>query len=217
MVIKYLFCIYIILVYNLNKLHSGAIFMKKSLLLTILVISLLGLIGCASSKDVAVQEVEASNSMLDLLPEWILSTPKSADMHYAVGTAKAANLQTSIKRAEAEGRTSISEWVQTSVKEVIKTYVNDAGSGDNRQNIDAFEAISVQVSQSVLSGVTREKLYQADDGTVYVLMAIPLSNVEKAFEPASQAVSQAFEENEAAEAANQKMADAFAKLLNGEI
>lgn len=130
--------------------------MKKSLLLTILVISLLGLIGCASSKDVAVQEVEASNSMLDLLPEWILSTPKSADMHYAVGTAKAANLQTSIKRAEAEGRTSISEWVQTSVKEVIKTYVNDAGSGDNRQNIDAFEAISVQVSQSVLSGVTRE-------------------------------------------------------------
>lgn len=48
-------------------------------------------------------------------------------------------------------------------------------------------------------------------------MAIPLSNVEKAFEPASQAVSQAFEKNEAAEAANQKMADAFAKLLNGEI
>ena len=38
----------------------------------------------------------------------------------------------------------------------------------------------------------------------YVLMAIPLSNVEKAFEPASQAVSQAFEKNEAAEAANQK-------------
>jgi len=217
MVNKYLFCIYKILVYNLNKLYSGAIFMKKSLLLTILVISLLGLIGCASSKDVAVQEVEASNSMLDSLPEWILSTPKSADMHYAVGTAKAANLQTSIKRAEAEGRTSISEWVQTSVKEVIKTYVNDAGSGDNRQNIDAFEAISVQVSQSVLSGVTREKLYQADDGTVYVLMAIPLSNVEKAFEPASQAVSQTFEKNEAAEAANQKMADAFAKLLNGEI
>ncbi|MDC7249540.1 MAG: hypothetical protein PQJ49_06470 [Sphaerochaetaceae bacterium] len=192
--------------------------MKKLLLMSIVLISLLAMMGCTTSKEMVVQEpVPVSNSKLDSLPSWILSTPKSADMHYAIGTAKAANLQTSIKRAEAEGRTSISEWIQTSVKEVIKTYVNDAGSGDNRQNVDAFEAISVQVSESVLNGVTREKLYQADDGTVYVLMAIPLSNVEKAFEPASQAVSQAFEENEAAEAANQKMADAFAKLLNGEI
>ncbi|MCY1152057.1 MAG: hypothetical protein PQJ45_09500 [Sphaerochaetaceae bacterium] len=192
--------------------------MKKLLLMSIVLISLLAMMGCTTSKEMVVQEpVPVTNSKLDSLPSWILSTPKSADMHYAIGTAKAANLQTSIKRAEAEGRTSISEWIQTSVKEVIKTYVNDAGSGDNRQNVDAFEAISVQVSESVLNGVTREKLYQADDGTVYVLMAIPLSNVEKAFEPASQAVSQAFEENEAAEAANQKMADAFAKLLNGEI
>ena len=192
--------------------------MKKLLLMSIVLISLLGLMSCATSKEVVVEEpVPVSNSKLDSLPSWILSTPQSADMHYAIGTAKAANLQTSIKRAEAEGRTSISEWIKTSVKEVIKTYVNDAGSGDNRQNIDAFEAISVQVSESVLNGVRREKLYQADDGTVYVLMSIPLSNVEAAFEPASQAISETFEENEAAEAANQKMADAFAKLLNGEI
>jgi hypothetical protein len=208
--------LYYIVVYL--KKNIGAHFMKKLLLMSIVLISLLAMMGCTTSKEMVVQEpVPVTNSKLDSLPSWILNTPKSADMHYAIGTAKAANLQTSIKRAEAEGRTSISEWIQTSVKEVIKTYVNDAGSGDNRQNVDAFEAISVQVSESVLNGVTREKLYQADDGTVYVLMAIPLSNVEKAFEPASQAISQTFEENEAAEAANQKMADAFAKLLNGEI
>lgn len=175
------------------------------------------MVGCATSEEIVVKEpVEKSNTMLDQLPDWILNTPKSADMHYAVGTAKAANLQTSIKRAEAEGRNSISEWISTSVKEVITTYVSDAGSGDNRQNLDAFEAISIQVSESVLNGVTRDKLYQADDGTVYVLMGIPLSNVQKAFEPASQAVSQAFEANEAADAANKKMADAFAKLLSGD-
>ncbi|MGD1823066.1 MAG: hypothetical protein ACPKM0_09950 [Pleomorphochaeta sp.] len=191
--------------------------MKKILLSLLVVISLFSMVGCATAPKAELAVPEATNTKLDQLPDWILTTPKSADMHYAIGTAKAANLQTSIKRAEAEGRTSISEWIKTSVKEVIKTYVNDAGSGDNRQNLDAFEAISVQVSESVLSGVTREKLYQADDGTVYVLMAIPLSNVEKSFEPASQAVADAYEENEAAAAANEKMADAFAKLLNGEI
>lgn len=191
--------------------------MKKILLSLLVVISLFSMVGCATAPKAELAVPEVTNTKLDQLPDWILTTPKSADMHYAIGTAKAANLQTSIKRAEAEGRTSISEWIKTSVKEVIKTYVNDAGSGDNRQNLDAFEAISVQVSESVLSGVTREKLYQADDGTVYVLMGIPLSNVEKSFEPASQAVADAYEENEAAAAANEKMADAFAKLLNGEI
>ena len=192
--------------------------MKKIMLGLLLLASLIGLAGCTTSKGLDTNSAnEVTNTKLDSLPEWILNTPKSADMYYAIGTAKSTNLQTSIKRAEAEGRTSISEWIQTSVKEVIKTYVNDAGTGDNRQNLDAFEAISVQVSESVLNGVTREKLYQGDDGTVYVLMAIPLSNVEKAFEPASEAVSQAYEENEAAAAANQKMADAFAKILSGEI
>jgi hypothetical protein len=192
--------------------------MKKTFITVLMLVALLGLVSCATSKDVIIQEsVEPTNTMLDSLPDWILNNPKSADMYYAVGTAKAANLQTSIKRAEAEGRTAISEWIQTSVKEVIKTYVNDAGSGDNRQNIDAFEAISVQVSESCLHGVTREKLFQDEDGTVYVLMGIPLSNVEKAFEPASQAVANVYEENEAAAAANDKMAEAFAKLLNGEI
>lgn len=192
--------------------------MRKLLLIVLVVASVFGFTSCSTTKEAApVVAPEKTNSALDNLPDWILSTPNSADMHYAIGTAKAANLQTAIKRAEAEGRTAISEWVQTSVKEVIKTYVNDAGSGDNRQNIDAFEAISVQVSESTLNGVTREKLYQGDDGTVYVLMGIPLSNVEKAFEPASEAITNKFEQNEAAEEANKKMTEAFAKLLNGEI
>ncbi|MDC7244209.1 MAG: hypothetical protein PQJ44_10040, partial [Sphaerochaetaceae bacterium] len=91
--------------------------MKKLLLMSIVLISLLAMMGCTTSKEMVVQEpVPVTNSKLDSLPSWILSTPKSADMHYAIGTAKAANLQTSIKRAEAEGRTSISEWIQTSVK-----------------------------------------------------------------------------------------------------
>lgn len=192
--------------------------MKKILLNLLILVSLFGLMSCATTNDVKMgNTTSVSNSAMDKLPDWILNTPKSADMHYAVGSAKGSNLQISIKRAEVEGRTAISEWIQTSVKEVITSYVNDAGSGDNRQNIDAFESISVQVSESVLNGVTRDKLYQGDDGTVYVLMGIPLNNVQKAFEPASKAVAKNFEKNEAADVANQKMEDAFAKLLAGEL
>ncbi len=192
--------------------------MKKVLLTSLLLISFLGLMGCATPQEVVVQEpAAASNSALDSLPDWILTTPKSADMHFAVGTAIAVNLPTAIKRAEAEGRTAISQWISIMVKSAIKTFVNDAGSGNDRQNIDAFEAISVQVSQNSLNGVTRDKLFQGDDGTVYVLMGIPLANVQKAFEPASNAIVNTFSKNEAADVANARLADGFYNLLNGDV
>lgn len=171
------------------------------------------MVGCLST-DNTVKEAKLSNSILDDLPPWILNKPATDEYYYAVGAAKGSTLLLSTKRAEAEGRTAISQWIQTSVKEVITTYVSDAGSGDNRQNLDAFEAISVQVSQTSLQGVKREKLYQDDDRTVYVLMSIPIENIEKAFVPASEAVAETFEVNETAEEANKKMTEAFKKLLN---
>jgi hypothetical protein len=47
------------------------------------------------------------------------------------------------------------------------------------------------------------------------LCTIPIANIQKSFEPAAEAVAEAFIENEAADAANAKMKDAFANLLKG--
>ena len=122
--------------------------------------------------------------------------------------------QISIKRATVEAKNKIAEWVSTQVKEVIVTYVNDAGSGSDRQALDAMEAISLQVAEATLSGVTTEEMWIDVEGGVWVLCSIPLENIEKNFQPAAEAVAEAFAKNEAADAANAKMKDSFAALLN---
>jgi hypothetical protein len=62
-------------------------------------------------------------------------------------------------------------------------------------------------------GVATEEMWVDAEGGVWVLSSIPLANIQKSFEPAAEAVAEAFVESDAAEAANVKMKDAFANLL----
>lgn len=191
--------------------------MKKVLIVLIAVLMVISLTGCASTKKDATPPAPAKKVILGAdgipQPDWVYKTVSSQDMHYESGYGMMSNKQNSIKRATVEAKNKIAAWVQTSVKEVVVTYVNDAGSGDNRQNLDAMETISQQVAEATLSGVTTEEMWVDADGGVWVLCSIPLANIEKSFEPAAEAVSEAFVESDAAAAANAKMKDAFANLL----
>ncbi len=181
---------------------------------------ILALGGCTTSRDV--QTVEPEKTVVLGMngipqPDWVYKNVTAQDMHYESGFGKMSNQQISIKRATVEAKNKIAEWISTQVKEVIVTYVNDAGSGDNRQALDAMESISLQVAEATLSGVTTEEMWIDSEGGVWVLCSIPLNNVEKSFEPAASAVAEAFSENEASEVANTKMKNAFANLLKGSI
>jgi len=191
--------------------------MKKVLIGLVAVLMVFGLTGCASTKKETPPPAPPKKVILGAdgipQPDWVFKTVSSQDMHFESGYGMMSNKQNSIKRATVEAKNKIAAWVQTSVKEVVVTYVNDAGSGDNRQNLDAMETISQQVAEATLSGVTTEEMWVDADGGVWVLCSIPLANIEKSFEPAAEAVSEAFVESDAAAAANAKMKDAFANLL----
>ncbi len=186
-----------------------------------LVITMLFMFGsCTTSKQFEVGEPVEEKAQVVLgmdgipQPEWVYSRVSAQDLHYETGYGKMSDRQNSIKRATVEAKNKIAEWINTNVKEVIVTYVNDSGSGDNRQALDAMESISMQVAEATLSGVTTEKMWIDAEGGAWVLCSIPLANIEKNFEPAAEAVAEAFSENEAAEAANKKMKEAFAQLLS---
>ncbi|MCK9192139.1 MAG: hypothetical protein M0P10_11430 [Sphaerochaetaceae bacterium] len=191
--------------------------MKKKLIIGLMITTALALTSCATTKAQPAPQQVKEVVKDDSVPSWFYNTPIAEDVHYATGTAKAVNRQTAIKIAEMAARNQMAEWIETNVKEVMTNYVNDAGEGDNRQNLDAFESISVQVATASLKGVTREKFEFDDDGNVYVLMSIPLASVESAFEPASAAVAEKFSQNDAAAEANAKMQSAFEELLNGNL
>ncbi|HKL56868.1 MAG TPA: hypothetical protein VJ854_00590 [Sphaerochaeta sp.] len=191
--------------------------MKKIVFALVALVLVFGLSGCATVAKDGPPPAPAKTIVLGAdgipQPDWVYKTVSSQDMHYESGYGKMSNKQISIKRATVEAKNKIAAWVSTTVKEVVVTYVNDAGSGDNRQAMDAMESISQQVAEATLSGVTTEEMWIDADNGVWVLCSIPLVNIEKSFEPAAEAVAEAFVESDAAAAANAKMKDAFANLL----
>lgn len=191
--------------------------MKRLLIVLVSLVMVFSFVGCASTTKVAEHSEPVAQVVLGFdgipQPDWVYKTVSAQDMHYESGYGKMSDKQISIKRATVEAKNKIAAWISTSVKEVVVTYVNDAGSGDNRQAMDAMESISQQVAEATLSGVTTEEMWIDAEGGVWVLCSIPLANVQKSFEPAAEAVAEAFVESDAAEAANAKMKDAFANLL----
>lgn len=189
---------------------------NRVILMAFVLVLLLG--GCTTSR--VAEKVEPVRPVvlgMDGIPQpdWVYKMVSAQDRHYESGYGKMSERQISIKRATVEAKNKIAEWISTQVKEVIVTYVNDAGRGTDRQALDAMEAISLQVAEATLSGVTTEEMWVDAEGAVWVLCSIPIANIEKNFEPAATAVSEAFSENEASEVANAKMKDTFARLLSG--
>ena len=188
----------------------------------LVVLVILALSGCATSR--AVEPIPPAQPARPVVlgmdgipqPEWVYKTVSAQDRHYENGYGKMSDQQNSIKRATVEAKNKMAEWVSTQVKEVIVTYVNDAGSGADRQALDAMEAIRLQVAEATLSGVATEETWIDAEGGVWVLCSIPLANIEQNFEPAAAAVAEVFAESDAAEAANAKMKDTFSRLLKGE-
>ena len=182
--------------------------MKKLLLAAL--VALIVLAGCASTDSA--ESAADPNAM----PEWVMSDQSTQDVHYAVGYAKQATQMNSIKRAQAEARTLLAEWVNIAVDEIITTYTNDAGSGENRQAVDAFETIAKQRAQAVLSGSTQEAFWVDADGGVYVLMGIPVENVkDQMYGAVTESARQAgFEKNEAAAEANAMMNAAIDRFFS---
>jgi hypothetical protein len=184
--------------------------MKKNVwAVMVVVLVVLVFMGCASSK--AVKEPKGPvviGAEGQPQPDWVQSTPKSADVHYETGYAKLSNKANSIKRANADAKEKISQWINTTVDSVVVNYTSDMGSGSDLQALEAYESISRQTSNTSLMGVTQEALWVDPDGGVWVLLSMPKENTLKAFEAATKE----FEINEAALYAEFKMGQALEML-----
>lgn len=195
--------------------------MKKSTFTIILIVLLAVITSCSSVKPYTTaneQEIVKDGVNKVNRPEWIFQDLSNNKTHYVVGYGKLSSLQNSIKRAQTEAKNLIAEWVSTSVDEVITTYTNDSGNSDNSYALDAFEVVSKQRAQAVLSGVEQVDLWEDADGGVWVLMSIPVENVKSqmygAWEEATSSATTSMTNKEAAKEANDKMAEAINSYFN---
>ncbi len=176
--------------------------MKRNILIALCAVLILVLAGCASSDNGAASEGGR--------PDWVLSQAhlQTQDKHYVVGYGHMSNFRNSLSFAQADARNQMAIWVNVAIDNIVTTYINDAGVSEstNRQSMDAFENISKQRAQAMLSGLTQEDVWEDEDGGVYVLMSLSADGVMTSLEDVNEEV---FVKNEAAQEANDMMRDAL--------
>ncbi len=183
--------------------------MKKTLsLLVVFVLIATLFVSCASQKEVRVKGSKIIGAEGVAQPEWVVKVPKSETLYYETGYAKLANKANSIKRANAEGKEKISQWISTTVENVVVNYTSDMGSEGDRLALESFESISRQTSQTALVGVSQESVWVDQDGGVWVLLSMPKENIVKAFDIANNE----FKQSDAALYAEYKMDQALKML-----
>ena len=176
--------------------------MKKSLFVLV-VIAVFAFVSCATATP-------AANSA----DAWWNNPPAdTAEVHYEVGVAQGSILQTTREWAKANANSALAQYVQNSVKYVVMTYQSDAGEvaadSKNMQAMQAFDSVSLQKAEAVLTGVTYQ--YQVmDDGTVYCLAKLPIGPVAEQFK---EDLKEAFVKNQASEEALNMAYKAVDKFL----
>lgn len=146
-------------------------------------------------------------------PEWVSKTISTQDVHFENGYGKMDDKQNSIKRATVDAKSKISERIRTHVEKTLIDHVIDMGGSSNPQAIEAMEIVSQQVAEACLSAVTTEEIWVDSEAGVWVLCSIPLVIIEKNFEPAADAVAEAFYNIETIDSVAAKLENTFSRLL----
>ncbi|MCQ2412002.1 MAG: hypothetical protein MJ057_03505 [Sphaerochaetaceae bacterium] len=172
--------------------------MRKSIIVLVSVMLVFTLVGCKSTK---------------VRGEWWNNPPMdTAEMHYEVGVAKGQTVQISREWAKANANQNLAAYINNSIEAIVTTYTNESGeiNSDYMQAVQSFESKSKQTATATLSRVSY--IFKVmDDGTTYVLAALPTDVLAQQFKDNA---SSSFSKTEAAEQANQMMQSAIDKYFN---
>ena len=173
----------------------------KVLSLLLVATVLAGLISCVTSRTESGGDIQITSDV----PEWWIDPPIAEDALYGVGSAKMSTLDNSRRTATARARADIAFQMEATIRSAITDYAQEAGVDDENQVINFVETISRQVTDTTLTAIRTEAVYQTDNGTVFALARYQISDF-------TEAASDAFVRNEATAFAEFKAAQALDQL-----
>lgn len=167
--------------------------------------------SCSSDK------VEPKNvGKLSNLPAWVLD-PVVVDGVGGVGIAPPSRggIKFQIPKAEMDAKANIAATIQVEINRVTKEALRESNVNGINDVEDFFSQATKEVVKNLpLSGVKRINIFQAEDGTLYVHMALRdedfskyIKNSEKSLQKRLQEANISRENIDNAEKASQKMFD----------
>ncbi|MCQ2611314.1 MAG: LPP20 family lipoprotein [Treponema sp.] len=189
--------------------------MKKSILaLTLALATAFTFMSCLSDDSDESAAVQANENSRVIgadgvpRPNWVLAGKEDATGIYAVGSGKMSNDVNSLKVAKANARNELSKTVQVATKSVLRTYAQDTGIA--KDTINYMEEAIEQKTNNLLEGSRQVDMWQAEDGTIYVLMYLPY----KAVLPAVKQIADNYKQDVKSQLTEEKAKAAFKKYFD---
>ncbi len=145
---------------------KGKMMKRKVALVTVLIIAFVFL-GCSGGMKV----IKSPHSDLQLKANELVRNGGLA----VVGTGISSREDLARKQAQNDGRTLLSNALETKVKGYEKQFQEEIGTAGDAEINEAFQAVSEQLTKSILVGVLpTEEVITMKDGkyTIYTIMAI---------------------------------------------
>jgi hypothetical protein len=150
-------------------------------------ISAVLLTGCGSSKPAPKPQAQGCNLAGPNSPMWIC-IPEVEGGVAAVGSAEKSGAGLSFQRQEAiaNARDELARQLSLKVKNMFKNFTQTTGVGD-AQTVDKVASnVSKQVASQTLNGSKVINMYQANDGRLFVMVAIKADSVKAATRAAAK-------------------------------
>jgi len=150
--------------------------MKTKIIMGTVLVSIVLFTGCSNKSPSTPQEAKKQEvaGQTKELPSWV-QNPKVDNAICAVGIANYSKhgIPAMLPIAQMDARAKLAGKVQTIVSQLKQRAIRKT----KLNNIDEFETSFKEVTKEVIkeipiSGAKRVKMYQAKDGTLYILMII---------------------------------------------
>lgn len=148
--------------------------MKKQLLISIILFSIMLIAGCSSTQTTSVAEK---------VPDWYLNPVADANYLSAPVTAQSKDMQMAIDKAVIDGRAEIGRQIELRLTGLQKKFDEEVGVNTNATLLQMYTQASKTVVSSTLVGskvAKREVLKNGDIYQAFVLVQYPVGATAEA-------------------------------------
>ena len=149
---------------------------RRIFTLLMLVAVALGLAACAAPKVSGTTEERETRD----IPEWSMVRPTAEGYIYGVGQAKKQNPSLAKTVAAQRAREEVAAALSTKVESLVKDFMEESGVGDRARALEFTQVVSKGVTDATLNGALIKEVYQAKDGTFFVMVEYSLDDAHRA-------------------------------------